>query len=146
MKARRSAPETWRKLAAVVAVLALWGMLAPYAGRLAGFEVNTRPIVEVIDHVVPGLVLLLLAALAGGTGRGSLPAALLGVLAAFWMVATHVPLVVEAAAGGVEWGAAMWHSLPGLLLLVITLWGALIAYRTPADPSLQQRRLRTPSA
>lgn len=96
--------------------------------------------VEVIDHVVPALTVALasVGALAFGRSR-SRPAASflasgLGIaLAGFWMVATHLPLLLQAQRGGAPRMAAAWHSTPGLLTLVLGLTWSARAYRS-ADP------------
>jgi hypothetical protein len=47
------------------------------------------------------------------------PAGLGIVLAGFWMMATHVPLVLQATRGEAPWDATIYHSLPGLAVLVL---------------------------
>ncbi|HEX2027510.1 MAG TPA: hypothetical protein VHF25_05870 [Nitriliruptorales bacterium] len=115
-------------MGAALGLLGVWGTLAPYAGPPLGFVVVTRPVVEVVDHVLPGIVLLGVATFALVTGRLPLPLSLLAVLAGLWMAGTHVPLLAQAARGGVEVAAALWHSLPGLLLLVVAVGAAVVAW------------------
>lgn len=108
----------WRAFAWGVAVVALWGGAAPYIGPALGFVVRTRAVVEVVDHVLPAIVVLAAAAVALTAGILSLPAALTGLLAAMWMAGTHVPLLLQVPRHEVAAGAALWHSLPGMVLFV----------------------------
>ncbi len=108
--------------------MALWGTAAPYMDQRLGLTIVTRPSVEVVDHVVPGLILLAVG-IAAATGRRlRLEAALLAMLAALWMAATHVPLLVQAAQGLVTLEAALFHSLPGIALLALTVGVAARAW------------------
>ena len=61
--------------AAVLLVLAVWAIVAPYTDGLVGLRVNVRAAIEIADHVIPGivagaaaLVLLFRPRLALGTG------------------------------------------------------------------------------
>lgn len=40
-------------------------------------------------------------------------------LAGLWATATHVPLVVQAAGGRVDWVPAIHHALPGPVVLLL---------------------------
>lgn len=105
-----------------------WGFAAPYAGKALGLVVVTRPIVEVVDHVVPGLVVLAMAIASIVTRRISLPAAFLVSLAGLWMTATHVPLVAQALRGGVDMKAALFHSIPGAMITVLGVMALVFAW------------------
>ncbi|MDP9387163.1 MAG: hypothetical protein M3Q48_04360 [Actinomycetota bacterium] len=105
--------------------MAGWALLPPYTGP----ELATQTRVEVADHVVPALVVLALSLFALARARRPAPGAFpllagLGVLlAGFWMTATHVPLVAQAARGEVAAGAAAYHSVPGVAVVVLgTVW------------------------
>lgn len=120
--------ETFRRrLPLAGLLLGVWSMLPPFTGP----PLNTATRVEVADHVVPGVVLLMasLAALAL-TRRRSRPAltlmsGLVVLLAGLWMTATHVPLVAQAARGEAPTGATAYHSVPGLVVLALGLcWAA----------------------
>ncbi len=107
--------------AVVLLVLAVWAVTAPYADGLVGLQVNVRAAVEVVDHVIPGLVagaaamaLLLRPSLALGAG-------LVAMMAGAWMTATHVPLAAGALRGVGSMGAAAWHLAPGAAVLVLAL-------------------------
>ncbi|MFN2389812.1 MAG: hypothetical protein ABR575_09450 [Actinomycetota bacterium] len=118
---------------AALLLLGLWSVAAPYAGRALGFEVNTRPSVEVVDHVVPGIVVIAIAVGVLLTGGLALAAALAAVLAGFWMTATHVPLLVQANEGGVAMSTALWHTVPGVASLVVAGVLAVGAWRRAGE-------------
>lgn len=107
--------------AVVLLVLALWAIVAPYADGLIGLRVSVRAAVEVADHVIPGLVAGAAAVVLVLRPRLSLEMGLVVSLAGVWMIATHVPLVADAARGAVSMGAAVWHVAPGVALLISAL-------------------------
>ena len=111
----------------VIGVLAL---LPPYTRDL-----DTEMRVEVADHVIPGLVVLavsvavLVRARRNVLESGMLPlvAGFVIMLAGLWMTATHIPLVGQARRGEnqVSYLDAGWHTVPGLVVLVLgLLWTA----------------------
>ena len=117
-------------------VVAGWAVLPPYAGPSLVLD----PTTAVVDHLLPALVVLavcvVMLALRRRAAAGALFAAgLLVVLAGFWMTVTHVPLVAQAARGEVSWAAAVWHSLPGLAVMVL---GAMWAVRLGKEPAAQR--------
>jgi hypothetical protein len=110
-----------------------WALLPPYTGP----ALNTAAQVEFADHVVPGVVVVVISAIALAVARRAdadrfMFAAGLGiVLAGFWMTATHLPLVLQATREQAPWGATVYHSLPGVAVLMLgVVWAAF--YR--ADP------------
>lgn len=126
-----------RQIAGVLLVLAVWAVVAPYAGPPLGFVVQTLARTEFVTHVVPALPVLAVAAYAAATGRFPLPAALLALLCGFWMAGTHVPLVLQAASGGVDWPSALWHSVPTLTIFLVT---AAVATAVWLDERDRERR------
>ncbi|MDQ3306638.1 MAG: hypothetical protein M3535_11820 [Actinomycetota bacterium] len=136
-----SSPPTVRSaalpmLAGLGLLVGCWALLPPYTGP----PLNTADMVEFVDHVVPGVVVIALSLgsfLVGRSGRASavlFPAGLGIVLAGFWMTATHLPLVLQATRAQAPWGATVYHSLPGLAVLVLGVAWAL-TYRSPAPES-----------
>ena len=124
-----------RLAAGALLLLGLWGAAAPYAGRALDLVVNTTATVEVVDHVVPGAVILAVAVFALVTARISLPAALLAALASFWMTATHVPLLLQVPKDQVGLAPALWHSLPGMAVFVVALAATVMAWRAAGESS-----------
>jgi len=134
----RSNPAEVRA-AGVLAAIAAWTVVVPYLGRALGLDVNVTGLVEVVDHVIPGLLVLAAAlVLRRLAARGRLagePAALVasGVafLGGFWIFATHVPLLVDAARSDLPWEAAIWHSIGGLPVVGLACW---FVVRSIPDP------------
>lgn len=102
----------------------LWAVLPPYSGP----PLNTADVVEVVDHVVPGVVLVALSVgmlwvtrRAARPGAAMFVAGLVVLLAGIWMTATHLPLVAQASDGMAPVGAVVYHTLPGLAITVLGL-------------------------
>jgi len=122
-------------------IMAIWAVIPPYTGP----DLATEMRVEIADHVVPSVLLFVLSVTALVRGRragaeaprGSfmLIAGLGILLAGFWMVATHVPLVAQARRGEVTNGVAAYHTAPGVAVLVFGLvWTALHWSDTTPEP------------
>lgn len=118
--------DRWLSLLIAVAV---WSILPPYAGPLLGLELDVSASIEVIDHVVPGL---LAVTAAGGAlvlarrGRSDslLAFAALAVcaLAGLFQTVTHITLVRDAGDPLQPVGAVVLHASPGPVLLALSLW------------------------
>lgn len=125
--------------AAVLAAIGAWTATVPYLGEALGLVVEVAARVEVVDHVVPGALVvasgLYLHRLARQGALSGRPTALLasGVafLAGVWVLATHVPLFGDAARTDVSWEAAIWHSLAALPIVALAAWFVL---RSVPDP------------
>ena len=112
-------------------VIGVWALVPPYLGPSPA-NLETR--VEVADHVVPSVVMLAASAAVlvrnrrrEDTTAFPLVAGMVVLLAGLWMTATHVPLVNQARRGeaGVTYGAALWHTVPGLVVMALGLvWAA----------------------
>ncbi|MGI8411611.1 MAG: hypothetical protein ACR2LV_02805 [Solirubrobacteraceae bacterium] len=127
------------RLAAILCALGALTVAVPYLGHAIGLGVNVDAKLEIVDHVVPGT---LVAAIGGSlfllVRRGQPVAEWVmqvgsGIcfLAGIWVLATHVPLLADAAGGSAHWGAALWHASTALPVVVISLWYVL---RGPAGP------------
>lgn len=114
-----AASPSLRPFAAIMLCFAVWVTVAPYAGEQLGFEVNTRAVVELVDHVLPGAVVIAVALAWLVADRLALPAALVAVLAGFWTSGTHVPLLAQAARDEVGLGSALWHALPAFAVFLL---------------------------
>lgn len=126
-----------RNLAVAGLVVGAWAVVPPYVGP----ALATASRVEFADHVVPAIVIVAIAgfALWSSSRRCDPTLMFLGglsiLLAGFWMTATHVPLVLQARRGGAPWGATVYHSLPGLAVLVVGgLWSAKFWGDEPTGP------------
>ncbi len=120
--------RTGGRLAGALVVLGVLATVAPYAGRALGLAVDTRAIVEVLDHPVPGALVIAVGGYGTLRGRVPLPAALLATLAGFWMAATHLPLLAQVGDGRAQLDAALFHSLPGIGVLVVAIATAALAW------------------
>ncbi|MGH7687498.1 MAG: hypothetical protein ACREN2_11880 [Candidatus Dormibacteria bacterium] len=126
-RARRplAAPEApWFSIALVV--FGVLDAVAPYASTALGQPLNTLPLNEVIDHVVPGALVIGVAWFSLIQGRRSLVGSLLAVVAGTWMVATHIPLLVQAGQGLVPVETALLHSVAGILVFVTAAMAAVV--------------------
>ena len=89
--------------------IGLYAMLPAFAGP----QIHIQKVVEVVDHVIPGLVVL--ALVGSATVLGARPAGLMLVfgvlvtLAGLWMVDTHVGLFSQAVHHEVDLVAAGFH-------------------------------------
>ena len=136
-------PDIRRWLPWAGILVALWATLPKYSGP----TLVTAPSKEVVDHVIPGILVFFasVAALLASRGRyaaeaqGKGPgltgfvAGLVILLAGFWMVATHVPLLAQASRGDAPWAATIYHSSAAFavfgfgLLWTVAHWGDLAA-------------------
>ena len=104
--------------------VAFWATLPQYSGP----ALNTEASKEIADHIIPALVVAVacLAALAlkhkgEGPGLTKFFAGMVVLLAGFWMVATHVPLVVQAFGGDAPWPGSIYHSSAALAVFGLGL-------------------------
>lgn len=116
--------------------LAVWLTVVPFIGASLGFALDVPLRLEIADHLVPGVVMVCAATAAlllrrkpsGATAY--LVAAGLVFLSGLWTFSTHVPLVGQAAQGGIDWGTAIFHTAPGVVILVVALIALVPALRT----------------
>ena len=117
----------------LLAAIGAWTIVVPYLGQALGLEVPVAAPVEVVDHVVPGAIVvaagLFLAARARrhalASDRVAVLAAGVTFLAGFWVLATHVPLIADAARSDQPWDAAIWHSISAVPIVVLAAWCVL---------------------
>ncbi|MGI8686715.1 MAG: hypothetical protein ACR2MO_16775 [Acidimicrobiales bacterium] len=113
-------------------VIGVWAAIAPYA--LLGPDLNAAAKNEFVDHVVPGALILVLSAVSLVRARSAQPSAggsfplLAGfgiLLAGLWMTATHLPLVKEAQNDVVATDVTAWHTIPGIVVMILGgIWAA----------------------
>ncbi|HVL97624.1 MAG TPA: hypothetical protein VM266_17350 [Solirubrobacteraceae bacterium] len=113
-------PQPW-----ILVVAAAWAIAVPYLARL-----DVDPTVEVVDHVVPGVILLAAAGAVLGAGwrPGSAPwlaAAAVALLAGLWITATHVPLLPEILDGTAPALTGLLHLSAGPPVAATGLWMVL---------------------
>ncbi len=117
-------PSERSRLPFVGLLVGVWAVIPPYLNAFGKLNVEHR--VEITDHVIPGITILAVSVLGLLLLRSAAPSALLlfmggGIIAlcGFWMVATHVGLVKQARQNIVPGGAVVWHSLPGVAVLLL---------------------------
>ncbi len=142
-----SAPRPWRESRVQLALALLGGlsMLPPYVGPPLGLELDVPASVEVVDHVLPGVVV----ALCGGLGAllvrrrsrahegvGGLVLYSGAFLAGLFQTATHAGLLLEAGERLTPWGAVLLHSTLAPVITMIALWLTVrsLAAAAPAPP------------
>ena len=105
-------------------------MLPPYVGPPLGLELDVPASVEVVDHMLPGVVVALCGVLGALLVRrrpgaqAGVPGLVLysgAVLAGLFQAATHAPLVLEAGEPLTPWGAVLLHSSLAPVITVIAL-------------------------
>ncbi|HWF35831.1 MAG TPA: hypothetical protein VG295_10660, partial [Solirubrobacteraceae bacterium] len=82
---------------------------------------------EIVDHVVPGLVVIAMVGVGLSSRLRSVAvmaySGLVVLLAGLWMVLTHIGLFRQAVGGQVSWGPAAYHcSTAALVFLVGLTW------------------------
>lgn len=115
-------------VAAVLAVLGAWSIVVPYIGPRLGLDLDVSHKVEIVDHVLAGIVIVacavvMLSLLRRGRSGSLLTMGLACViaLAGMWITVTHVPLLLDAGRGLVPWGTACFHTASGPLILALAL-------------------------
>lgn len=125
--------------------VAVWASLPEYSGP----AINTSSTTEVVDHIVPAVIIFLasiVGILAGrrpqGPGALRLIAGMTVLLAGLWMLSTHIPLVAQTMRGGPEaatWAATIYHAAPALAVFGLgLLWST--ATWAEADDSSQNAK------
>ena len=109
----------------MLGALAGWAIAVPWLARAMGLGLEVPGRLEVVDHVVPGVVVLacvvVLARIRTG-GLRRLGASSAAVLAGLWITATHAVLVPEALDGVSPWGPALLHLSAGPPVVAAALW------------------------
>lgn len=121
----RPAAKPVGSLVEAMAALGAWSIVIPWVGPAFGYAPESVLRLEIADHVVPGIVLLVLAArclplLVDGRldGWAQMPiTAALFLVTGLWMTAAHLPLLVQAAHHVRSWNLAFFHSSAGLATL-----------------------------
>ena len=118
-----------RRRALLLTAFAAWAVAVPWVARALGLPLDVATRLEVIDHVVPGLVVLAVCAWLLLRGAGAAPDSMalivatgVAVLAGGWIVATHAGLVPDVLHGAAGWGAALLHLSAGPPIVVVSLW------------------------
>jgi len=128
---------------AYLSILGALSVTPPYLGPLIGLELDgIESTVEIVDHVVPGMVVFLAAGTsflllrAGRIRKDSLllaSAVAICMLAGVWETSSHVPLVLDGGRPETPWGAVILHSTLGPVVAALSLW--LVLRALAVEPS-----------
>lgn len=105
-------------------VLAACAAATPYAGRAMGIEIGVDVTTEVVDHVLPAVVVTGAAVILARAAPGSLRAvwsAAAVLLGGLLNLVSHLPLLTQAGRPPVTWGEALFHSATGVPLVAAGL-------------------------
>jgi hypothetical protein len=136
-----------RPLPLIGLAVAFWASLPQWSGP----ALNTEPSKEVADHTIPAIVLAIACLVAlmvrrksgDGPSLATFSAALVALLAGFWMVATHIPLVVQAFGGDAPWPGTIYHSAAAFagmgfgLMWAVARWPDLAALEAEEEARKQ---------
>lgn len=134
-RVQRQGSTPSKALLVALIVAAVVTSAAPWIAKALGFPLPVPTSLEVIDHVVPAVVVVGAAAavLSGRLGLfPTLIATLAAALAGLWMTATHVPLVLQVPVTPVDWPTALIHTVPGVVTFALTIPPAVWAWRRQA--------------
>jgi hypothetical protein len=127
-------------LPALVALAGLFVAVWASLPRWSGPKLNVAASTEVVDHVIPAILVLLCSLVAIAAGRrangpgGTRFLAGMGVLlAGLWMMATHLPLVAEARRGDAPWVATIYHTSAALAVFGLGLLWATVTWSEAGD-------------
>ena len=138
----RVATNRWPSLVVVLGALGAWSIVVPYLGPVLGLELDVAQNVEVVDHVVPGVLIVACSAALLSLLRRDQPGSVVALglacaiaLGGLWIAATHLPLLRDASRGIVPWGTACFHTASGLIILALALPLVRHTARMPEPPS-----------
>ena len=122
-------PDLARILPLAGLPVAFWASLPQWTGP----KLNVAAATEVADHTIPAVFVVLasvVGSLAGrraqGPGALRLMAGMVVVLSGLWMLATHLPLVAQAARDEAPWPATIYHTSSALAVFGLgLLWSAV---------------------
>ena len=133
-------PDLARLLPFVGLGVALWASLPQYSGP----KLNVEASKEVVDHIIPAVVVLLssvVAIMAGrrakGPGAVRFMAGMAVLLAGLWMMATHLPLVAEATRDEAPWPATIYHTSAALAVFGLGLLWSTVTWSEAGDEDSQ---------
>ncbi len=131
-------PDLARVLPLVGFGIALWASLPQWSGP----KLNVEAAKEVADHIVPAAVVLV-ASLVGvwasrrpeGPGAFRFMAGMGVLLAGLWMMATHIPLILEALNDEAPWPATIYHNSSAFAVFGLGLLWSTVTWSEAGDES-----------
>ena len=117
-------PDAYVRVLLALVVVSAWSIVPPFLA-----ELDVARSVEVVDHVIPGVIALvasLVALAAARRGEPESTAALIAIgvctVAALWETATHLTLMLDAGSRGRPAGAVLLHASAGVVMLGLSGW------------------------
>lgn len=137
--AAKPPPDLARLMPLVGLGVALWASLPQYSGP----KLNVESSKEVADHIIPA-VAVLLASVAGimasrrpqGPGGIRFIAGMAVLLAGLWMMATHIPLLLQTMRGDADaasWPATIYHTSSALAVFGLGLLWSTVTWSEAGD-------------
>ncbi len=131
-------PDLARILPYVGFPIAFWASLPQWSGP----QLNVEASKEVVDHIVPAVVVVL-SSIVGvwasrrpeGPGAFRFMAGLGVLLAGLWMMATHLPLLFQAMGDEAPWPATIYHNSSAFAVFGLGLLWATVTWSEAGDES-----------
>ncbi|MDQ4071169.1 MAG: hypothetical protein M3203_17120 [Actinomycetota bacterium] len=138
MADRKAEPDLARLLPFFGLGVAFWASMPQWSGP----QLNVEPAKEVVDHIVPAVVVLL-ASIVGiyasrrpqGPGALRFMAGMAVLLAGLWMMATHLPLVAQALRDEAPWPATIYHNSSALAVFGLGLLWSTVTWAEAGEES-----------
>lgn len=135
-KGEEQGPDLARILPLAGLPVAFWASLPQWSGP----KLNVAAATEVADHTIPA-VFVVLASVVGivagrraqGPGALRLMAGMVVLLAGLWMLATHLPLVAQAARDEAPWPATIYHTSSALAVFGLGLLWSMVTWAEAGD-------------
>jgi hypothetical protein len=132
-------PDLARLMPLVGLGVAVWASLPQYSGP----RLNVSASKEFADHIIPA-ILVVLASIVGimagrrpqGPGALRLIAGMTVLLAGLWMMATHIPLLLQTMRGGPDaasWPATIYHFSSALAVFGLGLLWSTVTWAEADD-------------
>jgi hypothetical protein len=139
MAAPAPGPDLAKLMPLVGLGVAVWASLPQYSGPKLYVEASK----EVADHIIPA-ILVFLASIVGilagrrpqGPGALRLIAGMAVLLAGLWMMATHIPLLLQTMRGDADaasWPATIYHFAPSLAVFGLGLLWSTVTWAEADD-------------
>ncbi|HVL07249.1 MAG TPA: hypothetical protein VM388_14765 [Acidimicrobiales bacterium] len=132
-------PDLARLMPLIGLGVAVWASLPQYSGPKLYVEASK----EVADHIIPA-ILVLMASIVGimagrrpqGPGALRLIAGMVVLLAGLWMMATHIPLLLQTMRGGPDaasWAATIYHLASAMAVFGLGLLWSTVTWAEADD-------------
>jgi tetratricopeptide (TPR) repeat protein len=113
------------RIAELLVVTGFLVVLTPFLGPALGFTPETTDRLALLDHVLPGIAIILtslawLVLTSRKDPKRGKEVLAIALLVSLWTAAAHAPLLVQAVQGNQSWGTSLFHSFGPTLALGLT--------------------------